>query len=91
MYEEEMQLVLRCEQCNKPFDKRKLYSLSRNELVVYTNTTVLQCPPSRGMDTTAGLENLAVLPGLDLVFLVQRERRAAIIGFPNAQGVQPMP
>ena len=38
------------------------------------------------MDTTVGLEELVVPLGLDLVFLVQEERRVAITDGPNARG-----
>jgi hypothetical protein len=41
------------------------------------------------MDTIAGLEELALLPGLDPVFLVQREEPAVTKGGPNVRGAQP--
>ncbi|KAH8778951.1 hypothetical protein BGZ57DRAFT_761172 [Hyaloscypha finlandica] len=41
------------------------------------------------MDTTVGLEELAIPLGLGLVFLVQEGRRVAITGGPNAPGTPP--
>jgi hypothetical protein len=41
------------------------------------------------MDTTVGLEELAIPLGLGLAFLVQEGRRVAITGGPNARGVSP--
>lgn len=41
------------------------------------------------MDTTVGLEELAIPLGLGLVFLVREGRRVAITGGPNARGVSP--
>lgn len=38
------------------------------------------------MDTTAGLDDPVVRPDLDLVFLAQKGRRAAITSGPDAQG-----
>jgi hypothetical protein len=38
------------------------------------------------MDTTVGLDDLVVQLDLDLVFLAQRGRRAAITSGPDVQG-----
>ncbi|KAI3331452.1 hypothetical protein HD806DRAFT_518473 [Xylariaceae sp. AK1471] len=59
-YTADVQSILRCGQCNKPFDKH-----------IYT---------------TVGLEELAVPPGLGLVFHAQEGRRVVTIADPNAQG-----
>jgi len=64
--------IVRCERCNKPFDKRKDRP---NELVEIPRLTAFtdlvgvwlsQNLRSRGMDTTAGLAKTAQLLRLDL-------------------------
>ena len=66
------QPVLRCGQCNKPFDKRKFHF---HQALLYDpesklNDVIIKSPRLRDMDTIVGLEKATLPIGLDLVFLV---------------------